>query len=201
MKSKKLRIILSAALVCISALLLIFGTAALGIVRYRTTDDKTQADAIIVLGAGIFGDEPSPVLRERLNHAISLYGEGYSDTLILTGGVGEGNARSESSVARDYVIAQGVPAEAVLIEEKSVITEQNLKYAKELMDEKGLTTAIVVSDPLHMKRAMLMAKDFGITAYSSPTPTTMYRSSRTKLPFLLRETYFYVGYYVLRPFR
>ena len=58
-----------------------------------------------------------------------------------------------------------------------------------------------MSDPLHMKRAMLMCEDYGITAYSSPTPTSMYRSLKTKLTFLLREEYFYIGYRIERIFR
>ena len=200
MKNKK-KVILFSALSCLIAAVLVFGTAAISIVSARNTDHKQISDAIIVLGAGVFGDEPSPVLRERLNHGIYLYENGYAKTLILTGGVGEGNTKSEASVAKAYVVGKGVPADAVLMEETSVITEQNLLNAKELMDENGLSTAIIVSDPLHMKRSMMMASDFGITAVPSPTPTSMYRSLRTILPFLARETFFYVGYCVLRPFR
>lgn len=61
--------------------------------------------------------------------------------------------------------------------------------------------ALIVSDPLHMKRAMLYAKDFGITAYSSPTPTTLYRSRKTKASFLMREVFYYSGYRLTRMFR
>ena len=69
------------------------------------------------------------------------------------------------------------------------------------MDENALETAIIVSDPLHMKRAMLMAKDYGIPAYTSPTTTSMYKSLKTKIPFLLREEFFYIGYRIVRIFR
>ena len=69
------------------------------------------------------------------------------------------------------------------------------------MDELSLRSAIIVSDPLHMKRAMLMASDYGIDACSSPTPTTMYRSLKTQIPFLAREEFFYLGYLVVRVFR
>ena len=62
------------------------------------------------------------------------------------------------------------------------------------MEENGYETAIIVSDPLHMKRAMLLAEDAGISAYSSPTPSTRYISLRTKIPFLARETLYYIGY-------
>ena len=54
--------------------------------------------------------------------------------------------------------------------------------------------AIIVSDPLHMKRAMLLEEEAGINAYSSPTPTSRYVSLRTKIPFLARETFYYIGY-------
>jgi uncharacterized SAM-binding protein YcdF (DUF218 family) len=58
------------------------------------------------------------------------------------------------------------------------------------MRQHGIESAVVVSDPLHMKRAMMMADDLGIVAASSPTPTSRYRSLKTKLRFLLRELYF-----------
>ena len=66
--------------------------------------------------------------------------------------------------------------------------------------ENDLETAIIVSDPLHMKRAMLMAKDYDIKAYSSPTSTTRYKSLKTKIPFLMREEFFYLGYCITRIF-
>jgi hypothetical protein len=52
-----------------------------------------------------------------------------------------------------------------------------------------------------MKRAMLIAEDYGMNALSSPTTTSMYKSLKTKIPFLLREEFFYVGYCVVRMFR
>ena len=62
------------------------------------------------------------------------------------------------------------------------------------MDKNGCKRAIIVSDTLHMKRAMLLASDAGIMGYGSPTPTTMYQSFKTKAPFLAREVFYYVGY-------
>lgn len=74
-------------------------------------------------------------------------------------------------------------------------------YVKKIiMNENYMKTAIIVSDPLHMKRSMLLAKDMGIVAYTSPTPTTKYISIKTKLPFLSRELFFYIGYRIYRVF-
>ncbi|MBE6813403.1 MAG: YdcF family protein [Ruminococcaceae bacterium] len=185
--------------ICIIVLFLT--VTAVGIVNYGKTDHKAQADVAIVLGAGATDDAVSPVFRERINHGIWLYENGFVDFLIFTGGVGEGNTKSDSLVAKEYALLQDVPADVILIEEKSTITEENLAYTKEIMDENSFKTAIIVSDPLHMKRAMLMAKDYGIDGYSSPTPTSMYQSLRTKIPFLIREEFFYIGYCFVRMFR
>ena len=174
---------------------------AISIVSYGKTDGKANSDVAIVLGAGTSNGEVSPIYRERINHGIWLYENDYVDYLILTGGIGEGNNASDAYIAKQYALSKSVPEQAIFIEEKSTITEENLENAKAIMDENSFDTAIIVSDPLHMKRAMLMAGDYGIDACSSPTPTTMYRSFKTKIPFLAREEFFYIGYSIVRVFR
>jgi len=197
-RSKKIIFVL---IIAISIILLHLISTVFSIVNYSKTDDKPHCDVAIVLGAQTQNGEVSPVYRERLNHGIWLYENGYVDYLILTGGIGKGNSISDAAAAKQYVISNSVPEEAVFIEETSTITEENLENAKAIMVENSFETAIIVSDPLHMKRAMLMSKDYGIDAYSSPTPTSMYRSYKTKIPFLARETFLYIGYSVVRIFR
>ena len=197
-KNKRLRRVLLAIL----ALTLVYAAVcAISIWRYAEVDETRAADAAIVLGAAAYESGPSPVYRERLNHGIWLFQQGYVKKLILTGGVAEGNTRSDAAIGAEYVLSQGVPAEAILLEETSAITEENLRGAAALMEGNGLETALLVSDPLHMRRAMLQAEDLGLRAYSSPTPTTLYQSPWQKLKFLARETFFYMGYRFLRPFR
>lgn len=179
-------------------LMIYLAVTAVSIWQYASVDEKQSADTAIILGAGTADGEISPVFRERIHHGIWLYQNGYVDTLIFTGGVGEGNIRSDAWVAGQYAIEQGVPAEHILLEEESVITQENIANAKKIMDENGYRTVIIVSDPLHMKRAMLMARDYGIEAYSSPTPTSRYISLKTKILFLAREEFFYIGYKVYR---
>ena len=173
---------------------------ALSIVRYADKDEATPADCIIVLGAGTDGKIPNAVFRERLHHAVTLYENGYSGAILLTGGYTPGNEHSDAYIAGQYLLELGIPEDAILLEEKSTITQENLQFAKEIMESEGFSTCILVSDPLHMKRSMMMAKDYEIEAYSSPTPTTRYQTWKTKLPFLARETFFYVGYQVYRIF-
>ncbi|MCD7808042.1 MAG: YdcF family protein [Erysipelotrichaceae bacterium] len=167
---------------------------AFSIYTYSYKDEVCQADVAIVLGAAAYPHSISLVYQERVNHAIDLYNEGYVNKIIMTGGVAEGNELSDAYQAKQYAISCNVPANDILLEETSTITQENLEYAKTIMNEYNYTTAIIVSDPLHMKRAMAMAKDCGITAYTSPTPTTRYQTINTKLPFLIKETIYYIGY-------
>ena len=161
-------------------------------------DEKRPADVAIVLGAGTYNGEVSPVYQERIRHGVWLYENGYVKKLILTGGYGEGSSVSDAAAAKQYAISIGMTEADILLEDRSAITQENLQYAKELMEKAGYETAIVVSDPLHMKRAMLLARDAGITAYSSPTPTSRYRSFQTKAKFLAREVFYSIGYQAYR---
>ena len=200
MRSKKCKILVaSGAVIFLSVVIAL--SIAINIWNYGKIDEKAPSDVAIVLGASVWEDGVSPVYRERINHAITLYEDGFVDYIILTGGFGEGSYKSDSQVAKEYALSQGVPEERILTEEKSTITEENLEFSKEIMVENNLETAIIVSDPLHMKRSLLMAEDYNINAISSPTTTSMYKSLKTKIPFLLREEFFYVGYCVVRVFR
>lgn len=171
---------------------------AVSIVHYSHEDETRSADCAIVAGAGIAGDLPSAVFRERLNHAITLYQQGLVRKLILTGGLSPNATRSDAAVAQQYVLAKGIPASAVLIEEQSTLTRENVRFAKMLMQEHQLHSALIVSDPLHMRRLMTIVQDNGITAWTSPTPTSRYRSLTAKSTFLLSETIWYSGYLILR---
>ena len=157
LRGKKLTILIPLLIV----FLLILGAiiTAVSIAQYGKLDEKADCDAAIVLGVATSDGEVSPVYRERIHHGIWLYENGYVDCLIVTGGVGNGNETSDAYVAKQYAIFKGIPEEAIFIEEQSTITEENLENAKAIMAENSLDTAIIVSDPLHMKRAMTMAKD------------------------------------------
>lgn len=154
-------------------------------------DQAAAADVIIVLGAAAYDARPSPVFEERIRHGIDLYRRGLAPRIIFTGGFGSGARFAESQVARRYALRRDVPAQAILIETRSRTTRQNLQQAANLMGENRLRRAIIVSDPLHMARALRLAHELRIEALGSSTPTSRFRSFGTRWRFLLQEVYFF----------
>jgi len=160
--------------------------------RDELADASVRGDAIIVLGAAAYDARPSPVFEERLRHGIDLYKAERAPTLIFTGGFGGSGARfAESQVGRRYALRRDVPDRAILIETSSRNTRENLGQAAALMRSRKLTRAIVVSDPLHMARALRICEEIGLDCLGSPTPTTRYRSFETRWRFLANEVYFF----------
>ena len=198
LKTRKRRLNVIVVICAITVIYLLIN--ALTIYRYGKVDEKRKSDVIIVLGAGTSNSGVSPVYEERLNHGIWLYKNNYAEHIVVTGGTGSGETVSDAFRAKEYVCSNGVADEVVFMEDKSKITQENLKYTKEIMQENGWETCIIVSDPLHMKRAMLMAEDYGLHAVSSPTPSSRYQTRRTKAKFLSREEFFYVGYKLCKIF-
>jgi uncharacterized SAM-binding protein YcdF (DUF218 family) len=182
------------------AVLCLWLHSAVQIYAYADVRSSASADAAIVLGAAVWGAEPSPVFAERINHAVDLYHDDRVAVLVLTGGRGVGDTLSEAEVAQRYAMARGVPASDIYVETESHITYGNLRGAQSVMVREGLTCALLVSDPLHMRRSMHMAGDLGLAVAPSPTPTTRYRTWRTRLGFWMRESRLYAVYRLKRVF-
>jgi uncharacterized SAM-binding protein YcdF (DUF218 family) len=178
-----------------------YGFLLTRIYAYSSKSDTAPADAAIVLGAAVWGTRPSPVFAERINHAIALYQAGKVRAMVFTGGIGQSDERAEAEVARDYALQRGVPAEHIYLETRSRTTYENLREAKLVLNGQDWGRFLIVSDPLHMKRAVTIARDLGLDAYPSPTPTSRYETWKSKSGFLLREGYFYASYLLRRPFR
>lgn len=195
-----MRRIARAVLLVFAVLTVLVGLLAARIYSFSNSYSDGPADAAVVLGAAVWTSQVSPVFRERINHGIDLYRQGRVRKLIFTGGQGNPNEPTESKAARDYAVQSGVPAADILIEEKSHTTFENILYAKQVADTQGIKKVLIVSDPLHMKRAVTMARDVGFLAEPSPTPSTRYTGLRSQIALLAHETYYYIGYLVRRPF-
>lgn len=151
-------------------------------------DSAQEADAIIVLGAGLLRDgRPGPALARRSLHAADLWHAGIAPTIICTGGQAESFPRSEAAACREILRASQVPASAILLEEQSRSTEENAIYSKRILESKGLGDVVLVSDSYHMLRASWLFQLQGISTYRSPAPAGRIRSPLSYPYSLLRE--------------
>lgn len=163
-------------------------------------DGGEKADAAIVLGAAQWNGSPSPVFHGRIKEAIDLYEKGYVEYLIFTGGKNGDAAFSEAEVGKNTAMEAGVPEENILVEENSLMTEENLEEAKKIAKKKSFQNYFLVSDQYHLKRAVEMAEDIGIKAEGVPTQYSAYKTMETKAPFFLKEWVHYMGYEVKNTF-
>lgn len=177
-----------AGLIAVSALALI--VIAADIARFGASDPGERAEVALVLGAAVLWDRPSPVLAERLRHALVLYQQGRVGSILVTGGRSPEDEISEAEASRRWLVGNGVPEANILMEDRSRNTQENLAFAAPILADAGYESVLIVSDPIHMRRAMAMADRQGIVASPSPTPTSRFVSLDTQMPFLLRETWF-----------
>ena len=174
--------------------LALLGIAALALRIWtfgEASRDAGAGDVAVVLGAAVAGDAPSPVFAARLDHAADLWRARRVARIVLTGGSRDSAVAAESAVGRRYLRSLGVPDSVMHAEAQSRTTRQNLACAAPLVAGE---TVVLVSDPLHVWRARWQARDLGLDAVASATPTTRYRSLSTRLPFLAREVWFSVVY-------
>ena len=173
------------ALLVLSVLVVVGGTAT-SIWWTARQDDRPVSDAIIVLGASQFDGRPSSVFRARLQHARALFEDGVAPVVITVGGAAPGDRTTEAEAGAAFLAERDVEALAV---PKGRNTLESLEAAEVLMAERGLRSAVVVTDPWHSLRSRTMARDQGIEAQSSPTRSgPSVRTRGTQLRYIARET-------------
>lgn len=172
------------------------GFVTVSILNFPSGSLTDKANVAIVLGAGIDQSKPSPVFAERIHHAVELYLTGRIQKIIFTGGIGPGETMAESTVAEAYAEQLGVGSADIYTESKSKTTKENLCFARTIIEREKITHVLIISDSLHLKRAMFIATDIGLGARASATPTSRYQSLSTRLPFALRETYYFHQYLI-----
>lgn len=166
--------------------LLVFG---LILSTYREVPPQ-GIDTMIVLGAKAWGNEPSPILKERLDAAVPYLQTNPQTVVIVTGGQGPDEIEPEGVVMGRYLESKGIDANRIIVESTSTTTVENIQNAAKLHD---ISTAIVVSNDFHIYRAKRTATQNGVnTVYGLAAP------SKTKATFVsyLREVVA-LGYHLI----
>ena len=149
------------------------------------SDQATAVDAIVVLGVAQYDGRPSPQLQARLDHALVLWQEGLSSLVITTGGNQPGDRFTEAETSANYLIegsidgslVVAVPAESIVQENSGSTTRESLIAVRNIMQDRGLHSILIVTDPYHSLRSRLIAQDLGLVAYVSPTRTSPLRGA------------------------
>lgn len=169
--------------------LLVLGGTAFRIWQVARFDDRTPADAIVVLGAAQYNGRPSPIFQARLQHAKDLYDDGVAKRIVTTGGNQAGDAYTEAEAGARWLADNGVPRTSTIAVGEGSDTLGSVQSFAELAERRGMSSAVIVSDPWHSLRARTMVQDLGIDAWTSPTHSgPIVQTRQTQLRYIWRET-------------
>ncbi|MBE6975184.1 MAG: YdcF family protein [Ruminococcaceae bacterium] len=145
-----------------------------GILRGPEMGPEPDTGYLLVLGAGVYGSEPSPILHDRIQRAYTYLTDHPEVICIASGGKGDDENISEARCIFDRLTAMGIAPERIWMEDRATSTVENFRYALALVEEKTGTrpeTIAVLSNEFHLYRASLMAADQGVEATFVSAPT------------------------------
>ena len=155
--------------ICVFAVLAVI----LGVLMIRGTDRTPNEDStVVVLACDVLGDEPGPMLKERLDAAYEWL-EGHPDTVcIVSGGWQEPGDAVEADARYRYLLKKGIPEDRLYAESRSKSTFENMLYSKEIIEDNDLEPVMtIVTSDFHEYRSIAMAESLGIEAGSYPSHT------------------------------
>lgn len=162
-----LRLLLSA----LAVLIAFFVITEIRIVHSASLQETHPADAIVVFGAAEYSGHPSPVLKARLDHALTLFHRGLAPVVITTGGAASDPTYSEGGVGEDYLMRRGVPERSLIAETQGRDTSESAVRIAVIMHANGLHSCIAVSDAYHVFRIRKLLEHEGVgPVYIAPRP-------------------------------
>jgi uncharacterized SAM-binding protein YcdF (DUF218 family) len=137
----------------------------------RMSEAPAKADAVAVFAGGVGeSGKAGEGTEERVQHAIDVYKAGYADHLIFSSGYIY--SFPEADLMRSLAVQQGVPASAILLEQRSTNTHENVAFTNDILRQRGWKSVLLVSSPYHMRRALLVwrkaAPDVRVVAAPPP---------------------------------
>ena len=162
------RVIISMIVILLIVFIVLLGinffvtaTTSKRILTEEQARELENVDCILILGAGIWGQNPSPMLEDRLLQGISLYQEGVSHKIIMSGDHGRDNY-DEVNVMKRFAIEKNVKSEDIFMDHAGFSTYDSMYRAKDVFEAKKI---VIVTQKYHMYRALYVAEQLGIEAY------------------------------------
>lgn len=121
----------------------------------------SDVDCILILGAGVRNNAPSPMLEDRLLKGIELYNKNISNKIIMSGDHGR-EEYDEVNIMKDFAINKGIKSEDIFMDHAGFSTYESIYRAKEIFEAKKI---IIVTQSYHLYRALYIANSLGIEAY------------------------------------
>lgn len=166
------RRVVLAVLLAVLALGVYYAVSLFQVWHTGRSDEARPVDAIVVMGAAQYDGRPSPQLQARLDHVLQLWQQGVAPIVVVTGGKQPLDRFTEADASAQYLIDNGVPADAILRETQGQNSYDSLAGVQRLLSDAGLSRVLLVSDPFHSLRIRLTADELGMEAYVSPTRTS-----------------------------
>jgi len=134
------------------------------LIRNARMEPAKNADVVLILGAGLWGSEPSPALAQRLDTGLAYAQENPDCLVVVSGGQGLDEPCAEASVMAQYLLDRGLAQDRLLAEDKSISTLENFRFSKLLLDERLGTdySLVFVTTDFHIFRAKLTARHCGL---------------------------------------
>lgn len=154
-------IILSCVILVLGINFYVVGSTKKRLIKNNNLESLDDIDCILVLGCGVWGEEPSPMLRDRLEKGIELYKKGIAKKIIMSGDHGRSDY-DEVNVMKKYAIDRGVSSEDIFMDHAGFSTYESMYRAKEVFNVKSV---VIVSQEYHLYRAIYIAKNLGLNAY------------------------------------
>lgn len=140
------------------------------IIENNDYSNLEDIDCIIILGAGIWGDKPSPMLEDRLLEGISLYENNVSTKIIMSGDHGR-EEYDEVNIMKKFAIEKGVPSEDIFMDHAGFSSYESIYRAKEIF---GANKIVIVTQKYHLYRALYISKKIEIDSYGVASNLRIY---------------------------
>lgn len=151
----------------------LFAVLEVQVIAAGRTDDQSVPEAVVILGAGVNGTQPSLSLLVRLEAALDYIADKPGIPIVVSGAQGGGEAVSEAECMAAWLIGRGVDPSRVYLEEQARNTEENIRYSKEVLAELGVDASApvaVVSADYHLYRSSLYWEGPGFVPVAAHMP-------------------------------
>jgi uncharacterized SAM-binding protein YcdF (DUF218 family) len=163
----------------------------------RVKQSVLPCEVIIVLGAAVWPNgQPSPALRLRVAHAVQALRADQGRRLLMTGGMGK-HPPAEAHLMRQLALDAGVTTSCILVEDRATSTLQSALRCSRILRQHGWSTALIVTDRYHLRRALLVFRSLGIQVCGSAPPSRRYSRKRWKRWFYRVRELFALAWYAL----